>query len=91
MTNQQLYTAVGLPTLTSLITLILVVLAWVSTHATTKDLRAEMDRRIDRLETRMEKRFDAVDARFDAIDVELRYFRGERGNHEACLAMLQRR
>lgn len=91
MTNQQLYLAIGLPTLTSLITLTLVCLAWVSSRTSDKELRTEMDRRFEQLESRLDKRFDAVDRRFDAIDAELRYFHGTIGNHDARLTLLEKK
>ncbi len=102
MTNQQLYPTIGLPTLTSLITLTLVCLAWLSGRASDKELRREihqeirelrmdMDRRFERLEARFEERFDRIDERFDRIDVELRYFYGQMGDNAARLTILEKR
>lgn len=42
MTNTQLYLATGLPTLSSFLTLILVLIAWLSNRSDNAALRAEM-------------------------------------------------
>ncbi len=42
MTNMQLYLAIGLPTLSSLLTLILVLIAWLSNRSDNAALRTEM-------------------------------------------------
>ncbi len=68
MNNQQLYLAIGLPTLTSLITLTLVCLAWLSGRASDRELRREIHQEMRELRMDIDKRFDAVDRRFDAVD-----------------------
>jgi tetrahydromethanopterin S-methyltransferase subunit G len=82
MNNSQLYLAIGIPTFS-------VILAWISSRADVKELRAEMNRRFDEVDRRFEmvdrrfeavdRRFDAMDRRFDAVDAELRYFHGSVG------------
>lgn len=55
MNNTQLYLSIGLPTATGLITLIVVILAWLSSRSDISDLRAEMNGRLDRVEAKIDK------------------------------------
>jgi len=57
MTNLQLLLTIGIPSL-------LVVLSWMSNNARF----AAVDKRIDDLDRKMERKFDEIDRRFEAID-----------------------
>lgn len=91
MTNQQLYLAIGLPTLTSLITLILVCLAWLSGRSSDKEFRNEIRHDLRELRTEIQRLETRFEERFDRIDVELRYFHGVTGAHEARLTLLEKK
>jgi flagellar capping protein FliD len=67
MSEQQLYLAVGLPTVVALIGILVNIGYFVAINARIGSLETHMDHRISSLETRLDNRINSLEAKFDIL------------------------
>ncbi len=67
MSEQQLYLAVGLPTVVALIGILVNIGYFVAINGRIGSLETHMDHRISSLETRLDNRINSLEAKFDIL------------------------